>query len=106
MTLQQRSIASPTMFNAPRATQRYTSTTSSFANGFGGGSFTADNPLAGSAYDGLDPWSSTPTPDLPPPPSAAPPSPFTAVIGQYLRSVLRFVSELIGGMGCCGCDCV
>lgn len=74
------------MFNAPRATQRYTSTSS---NGFGGGlggSFTAENPLAGSVYDGLDPWSSAPTPDLPPPPSAAPPSPFSAIIGELMPS--------------------
>ena len=26
-----------------------------------------DDPLAASTYDGLDPWSNAPTPDLPPP---------------------------------------
>ncbi|KAH8108346.1 hypothetical protein DFH11DRAFT_1634540 [Phellopilus nigrolimitatus] len=75
------------MFNAPRPAQRY-GTSSSFANGFGSNSFTADDPLAGSAYDGLDPWSSAPTPDLPPPPQAAPSSPFASVIADATAPLL------------------
>ncbi|THH05409.1 hypothetical protein EW145_g4817 [Phellinidium pouzarii] len=69
------------MFNSPRAAQRY-GPPNSLNNGFGSASFTADDPLAGSTYDGLDPWSSAPSPDLPPPPSAAPPSPFASVIAD------------------------
>ncbi|KAI5118686.1 hypothetical protein M0805_003623 [Coniferiporia weirii] len=69
------------MFNAPRSVQRY-GASNSFANGFGSGSFTAEDPLAGSAYDGLDPWSSTPTPDLPPPPPPAPSSSFASAIAD------------------------
>ncbi|KAF7770449.1 hypothetical protein Agabi119p4_6423 [Agaricus bisporus var. burnettii] len=47
------------MFNAPRAGQRYLA---SSTNGFGG-SVGNENPLANSVYDdGLDPWSSAPSP--------------------------------------------
>jgi sorting nexin-8 len=67
------------MFNAPRPAQRYTGSTS---NGFGG-SFVDDNPLANSVYDdGLDPWSAAPSP-TPTPAPQAPPSVFSAVIGEY-----------------------
>ncbi|KAI9433431.1 hypothetical protein BJY52DRAFT_1198651 [Lactarius psammicola] len=53
------------MFNAPRPTQAYgISSTTSF-----GGSFVDENPLAASTYDGLDPWSTAPTPSPPPVPS-------------------------------------
>ncbi|KAI0295396.1 hypothetical protein B0F90DRAFT_1751359 [Multifurca ochricompacta] len=53
------------MFNAPRPTQAYgISSTVSF-----GGSFVDENPLAASTYDGLDPWSTAPTPSPPPVPS-------------------------------------
>ncbi|KAH9074842.1 hypothetical protein EDB83DRAFT_2353764 [Lactarius deliciosus] len=53
------------MFNAPRPTQAYgVSSTTSF-----GGSFVDENPLAASTYDGLDPWSTAPTPSPPPVPS-------------------------------------
>ncbi|KAI0924708.1 hypothetical protein AcW2_005512 [Taiwanofungus camphoratus] len=51
------------MFNAPRPAQPYGV---SSTNGFGG-SFVHDNPLASSMYDdGLDPWSSAPSPAPPP----------------------------------------
>ena len=63
------------MFNAPRPGQRYAATNQGFA-----GSFVDENPLAGSAYDGLDPWSAAPTPSPPPIPSA--PTVFGAVIGE------------------------
>ncbi|KAF8273177.1 hypothetical protein EI94DRAFT_1564763 [Lactarius quietus] len=53
------------MFNAPRPTQAYgISSTTSF-----GGSFVDENPLAASSYDGLDPWSTAPSPSPPPVPS-------------------------------------
>ncbi|TDL23609.1 hypothetical protein BD410DRAFT_768122 [Rickenella mellea] len=68
------------MFNAPRPQQRYAS---SSTNGFGSASFTADNPLAGSTYDGLDPWSASATPEPGPRPSTTP-SVFTSVIGDAL----------------------
>ncbi|PAV19659.1 sorting nexin mvp1 [Pyrrhoderma noxium] len=69
------------MFNSPRPAQRY-GVSNSLGNGFGNNSFTADDPLAGSAYDGLDPWSSTPSPDLPPPP------PPPAVSSSHFSSVI------------------
>ncbi|KAI0923941.1 hypothetical protein AcV5_009337 [Taiwanofungus camphoratus] len=51
------------MFNAPRPAQPYGV---SSTNGFGG-SFVHENPLASSMYDdGLDPWSSAPSPAPPP----------------------------------------
>lgn len=60
-----RRYSSTTMFNAPRPTQAYgVSSTTSF-----GGSFVDENPLAASTYDGLDPWSTAPTPSPPPVPS-------------------------------------
>lgn len=65
------------MFNAPRPTQRILSGNAGF-----GGSFVDDNgPLAGSAYDGLDPWSGTATPSPPPMPSGTT-SVFNSVIGE------------------------
>ncbi|KAL5513289.1 MVP1 [Sanghuangporus vaninii] len=71
------------MFNTPRQTQRYgTSGSLTANNGFGSASFMGDDPLANSTYDGLDPWSSAPSPDIPPPPSSAPPSPFASVLDE------------------------
>lgn len=67
------------MFNAPRPAQRYVATS---GNGFGG-SFVDENPLAGSAYDGLDPWSAAPSPSPPPAPPAASASIFSSVIGAF-----------------------
>ncbi|KII87354.1 hypothetical protein PLICRDRAFT_112871 [Plicaturopsis crispa FD-325 SS-3] len=64
------------MFNAPRTSQPYGGTP---ANGFGG-SYVDENPLAGSTYDGLDPWSAAPSPSPPPLPSA--PSMFGSVIAD------------------------
>ena len=82
-----RRAARKPMFNAPRGTQRY-SVSNSATNGTGGmaGSFTqSENPLANSTYSnydgGLDPWSSAPTPDLPPMPPASS-SPFASVLGM------------------------
>lgn len=77
-----------TMFNTPRQTQRY-GTSGSFTanNGLGSASFIGEDPLANSTYDGLDPWSSAPSPELPPPPSAAPPSPFASVLGISTSNV-------------------
>lgn len=71
------------MFNAPRASQPYGSSTS---NGFGSTSFVVDNPLASSVYDsdGLDPWSTTPSPAPPSIPATSAvvaPAGFSAVIG-------------------------
>jgi sorting nexin-8 len=66
------------MFNAPRATQRYGGNTS---NGFGG-SFVDENPLGGSGYDGLDPWSAAPSPTPTPAPAQQATSVFSAVIGM------------------------
>ncbi|CCM01814.1 uncharacterized protein FIBRA_03882 [Fibroporia radiculosa] len=68
------------MFNAPRPSRPYgTSST----NGFGG-SFVNENPLANSIYDdGLDPWSSAPSPALPALPSFPSTSTgFSSVIGE------------------------
>lgn len=71
------------MFNSPRPSQRYTGTTS---NGGFGGSFVDTNPLSNSVYDeGLDPWSSTPSP-APTPIPQAPASVFSAVIGDCFVS--------------------
>lgn len=73
------------MFNAPRASQPYGASSS---NGFGTTSFVVDNPLASSVYDsdGLDPWSTSPSPAppaLPPATSSiAAPAGFSTVIGQ------------------------
>jgi sorting nexin-8 len=67
------------MFNSPRPSQRYVGTNS---NGGFGGSFVDTNPLSNSVYDeGLDPWSSTPSP-APTPIPQAPASVFSAVIGD------------------------
>ncbi|KZT71962.1 hypothetical protein DAEQUDRAFT_763450 [Daedalea quercina L-15889] len=55
------------MFNAPRPQQPYGAPSS---NGFGVHSFMSENPLASSMYDdGLDPWSTSPSPAPPPVPS-------------------------------------
>lgn len=78
------SMFSPTstvagMFNSPRPSQRYAGSTS---NGGFGGSFVDTNPLSNSVYDeGLDPWSSTPSPAPTPIPQASA-SVFSAVIGD------------------------
>ncbi|KAJ7612482.1 hypothetical protein DFH06DRAFT_1371182 [Mycena polygramma] len=53
------------MFNAPRAQPRYTANT----NGGFGGSYVDENPLAGSVYDTLDPWSAAPSPSATPAPA-------------------------------------
>jgi sorting nexin-8 len=68
------------MFNAPRAGQRYLA---SSTNGFGG-SVGNENPLANSVYDdGLDPWSSAPSPvPIPAPEQISSPSTFSSVIGE------------------------
>ncbi len=70
------------MFNAPRPVQPYSS-----ANGFGG-SFVVDNPLSHSVYDsdGLDPWSTAPSPAPPPilPSTSTATSGFSTVIGGEL----------------------
>ena len=67
------------MFNSPRPSQRYVGTT---PNGGLGGSFVDTNPLSSSVYDeGLDPWSSAPSP-APTPIPQAPASVFSAVIGD------------------------
>lgn len=67
------------MFNAPRPGQRYMATST---NGFGG-SFVDDNPLANSVYDdGLDPWSSAPSPEPTPMPNASSTVTFSSVIGE------------------------
>lgn len=78
------------MFNAPRPVQPY-----STANGFGG-SFVVDNPLSHSVYDsdGLDPWSTAPSPAPPPilPSTTATTSGFGTVIGRtsYVIPLLKF----------------
>ncbi|KAJ7577075.1 hypothetical protein C8J56DRAFT_799466 [Mycena floridula] len=64
------------MFNAPRAAQR----TYNSGNGFGASSYVDENPLAGSAYDSVDPWSAAPSPSSTPAPQAA--SVFSAVIAD------------------------
>ncbi|TFK53402.1 hypothetical protein OE88DRAFT_1806360 [Heliocybe sulcata] len=64
------------MFNAPRPSQPYNGSSS---NNFGVASF-VDEPLAASAYDGLDPWSAAPTPS--PPPGYTVPTALTAVLGD------------------------
>lgn len=69
------------MFNSPRPAQRYGGNTTT---GFGG-SFVDDNPLAGSAYDGLDPWSAAPSPSQTPAPGSAT-SIFSSVIGMHYFS--------------------
>ena len=78
------------MFNAPRPAQRYTGSTSM------GGSFVDSNPLSSSVYDdGLDPWSSAPSP-VPTPIPQAPASVFSAVIGQFnLLSLLLLLNVKI-----------
>ncbi|KAK0446743.1 hypothetical protein EV421DRAFT_2079379 [Armillaria borealis] len=58
------------MFNSPRPAQRYGS-----SNGFGG-SYVDEDPLAGSTYDGLDPWSTAPSP--------SPPVPSTTVFSSVI----------------------
>ncbi|TCD71838.1 Sorting nexin mvp1 [Steccherinum ochraceum] len=73
------------MFNAPRPSQSYgTSPGGNF-----GGSFVVDNPLASSVYDsdGLDPWSTAPSPAPPPLPTSslsatAATSGFSSVLGE------------------------
>ncbi|KAI0073526.1 hypothetical protein K474DRAFT_1649455 [Panus rudis PR-1116 ss-1] len=75
------------MFNAPRPAQPYAT---SSANSFGGGgsSFVVDNPLASSVYDpdGLDPWSTAPSPAPPaiPTSSVSAPTGFSAVIADSI----------------------
>ncbi|KAF9266966.1 hypothetical protein L218DRAFT_1074801 [Marasmius fiardii PR-910] len=64
------------MFNSPRPAQRYGGNS---VNGFGG-SFVDENPLAGSAYDGLDPWSAAPSPSATPAPQTS--SVFSSVIAD------------------------
>ncbi|KAK1232920.1 Sorting nexin mvp1 [Marasmius sp. AFHP31] len=64
------------MFNSPRPAQRYGGNS---ANGFGG-SFVDENPLASSAYDGLDPWSAAPSPSATPAPQTS--SVFSSVIAD------------------------
>ncbi|KAF9075303.1 hypothetical protein BDP27DRAFT_1461622 [Rhodocollybia butyracea] len=66
------------MFNSPRLaqSQRYVGN-----NGLGG-SFVDDNPLASSAYDGLDPWSAAPSPSSTPAPPATSASVFSSVIAD------------------------
>ncbi|KAF9810448.1 hypothetical protein IEO21_06918 [Rhodonia placenta] len=68
------------MFNAPRPSQPYTTSPS---NGFGS-SFVHENPLISSIYDdGLDPWSSAPSPAPPAIPSFPSTSVgFSSVIGE------------------------
>ncbi|KIK61749.1 hypothetical protein GYMLUDRAFT_73257 [Collybiopsis luxurians FD-317 M1] len=66
------------MFNSPRPAQRYGGNTNT---GFGG-SFVDDNPLASSAYDGLDPWSGNPSPTSTPAPQAPATSVFSSVIAD------------------------
>ncbi|KAL0572803.1 Sorting nexin mvp1 [Marasmius crinis-equi] len=65
------------MFNSPRPAQRYGG---SSANGFGSTSFVDENPLASSAYDGLDPWSAAPSPSATPAPQTS--SVFSSVIAD------------------------
>ncbi|CAL1715044.1 unnamed protein product [Somion occarium] len=72
------------MFNAPRPAQPYSS-----SNGFGTTSFVVDNPLVSSVYDsdGLDPWSTAPSPAPPTIPAASPvaaPAGFSAVIADSI----------------------
>ncbi|KXN87384.1 Sorting nexin MVP1 [Leucoagaricus sp. SymC.cos] len=67
------------MFNAPRPGQRYIATST---NGFGG-SFVDENPLANSVYDdGLDPWSSAPSPVPTPIPNNPSSVTFSSVIAD------------------------
>lgn len=77
------------MFNAPRPGQRYIATST---NGLSG-SLVDENPLANSVYDdGLDPWSSAPSPVPTPAPNPPPSSSttFSAVIGgSYYLLALR-----------------
>lgn len=68
------------MFNAPRPAQgRYQA--SNNGNSFGG-SFVDENPLASSAYDSLDPWStaSVVVPSAP----AQIPGAFSNIIGEFI----------------------
>ena len=69
------------MFNSPRPAQRYGGNPT---NGFGG-SYVDENPLASSAYDGLDPWSAAPSPSATPAPQTS--SVFSSVIGKYSISM-------------------
>jgi len=79
MVLVERDLSSSLMFNSPRPSQRYAGTNS---NGGFGGSFVDTNPLSNSVYDeGLDPWSSAPSPAPTPIPQAPAPV-FSAVIGD------------------------
>ncbi|KAG7093699.1 hypothetical protein E1B28_007354 [Marasmius oreades] len=64
------------MFNAPRPAQRYGGNS---VTGFGG-SIVDENPLAGSTYDGLDPWSAAPSPSTTPAPQTS--SIFSSVIAD------------------------
>ncbi|THH32464.1 hypothetical protein EUX98_g1728 [Antrodiella citrinella] len=82
------------MFNAPRPAQSYGSaSTPNF-----GGSFVVDNPLASSVYDsdGLDPWSTAPSPAPPalPPSSLAvntpAPSGLSSVLGEATVPAIYF----------------
>lgn len=74
------------MFNAPRPAQSYGTSPATNL----GGSFVVDNPLASSVYDsdGLDPWSTAPSPAPPSFPTASlaapPPAPsgFSSVLGK------------------------
>lgn len=86
------------MFDAPRPAQRYGSAPAT--RGFGGGSFVNENPLSSSSIydDGLDPWSTAPSPS--PPPMAAAPSLFGSVIGKVHLYAGRLVLMI-----CSGCHC-
>ncbi|KAJ3920709.1 hypothetical protein F5877DRAFT_37490 [Lentinula edodes] len=64
------------MFNSPRPAQRYGGNTSAGL----GRSFVDEDPLASSAYDGLDPWSAAPSPSSTPAPPAY--SVFSSVIAD------------------------
>jgi hypothetical protein len=66
-----------TMFNASR-NQLYTSN-----NGFGAmqGSLVTDGPLGASTFDGLDPWSATPSP---PQSHVGIPPPLNSLLGECI----------------------
>jgi sorting nexin-8 len=78
------------MFNAPRPAQRYAGASSTA--GFGG-SYVDENPLSSSVYDdGLDPWSSAPSP-TPAPMPQGPSSVFNSVIGMQTTHSLEVLAN-------------